>query len=190
MSGIEALVQLVQFMPLLCAAAAVYIMYSVMRHKVIVINADGTYNEYKTKSGQTKLDLGEKKGGVYLLRKGAAVKKMMLGILPINRTYFLEGCPEPISFHSGTPVYAVDDLKLPVYGELHCPKCKTTVMKITRMIGSAALRDIIFETRTRELGKPEAKKFSVKWLVYGAIIIGVLLIAYAAMQSGALGVKP
>jgi hypothetical protein len=160
----------------------IYVLYRAMKSKAVIINPDGTYTEILTRTDQTRLDRG-KNEGVYNIRPSAFVKKMILGILPITRIYFMFGCPEPISFHSGKAVYNTEDLKLPVYGIFRCPKCKTEDMKVVSKVASPLLRDILFETRTKNLGKPEGTKFNMKWLVYIVIIVGVAAIAMAVLSS-------
>lgn len=172
---------------LVFVAVMIFFLYNMLRSKAVIYNQDGTYQEVRIKSKQTQVDMGED-GGVYNLRANAYVKKLIFGILPITRIFFMFGCPEPISFHSGKPVYVTDDLKLPVYGVYQCPKCKNTTMKIVHRVGSGMLRTLMFETRTKNLGRPESPKFKMKYLVWIAIAAGVIFLIMAATSG--MGTTP
>jgi len=158
-------------------------LYRLMRSKAIFINQDGTYKEIVIKSSQRRIDRG-KEGGVYNIRPEAFVKKLIFGILPVTRIFFMFGCPEPISFHSGKAVYNPLDLKLPVHGVFECPKCKTHIMRLIERVGSPLLRTLLYETRTDSLGKPEGPKFKPRWIVYILILAGVGIVIYALMNMG------
>lgn len=164
----------------------IFFLYTILKSKAVILNQDGTFQEVRIRSTQTKIDLG-KEGGVYNLRANAYVKKLILGILPVTRIFFMFGCPEPISFHSGKPVHNPGDLKLPVYGVAECPKCKGTMMKIVKTVGSLTLRDLLFETRTNRLGNPSSPKFKMKYIVYLAIVGGIALLIMSAMGGAAPG---
>lgn len=156
-----------------------WFLYRVMRSKAIFINPDGTFKEMVISSTQRRIDRGVKGGGVYIVEPAAFVKKLIFGILPVTRIFFMFGCPQPVGFHSGKAVYNVGDLQLPVYGVLQCPKCKRQVMRIVERVGSALLRTLLYETRTASLGKPEGPKFKARWLVWLLILGGIGAIVYA-----------
>ena len=172
---------------LLWIGAMIYFVYRFLKFKAVIYNDDGTFIEMPLSSKVTRIDTGD---CIYIVKPAAIVKKMILGILPQARIFFMKNCPEPISFHSGKAIYNPIDLKLPVFGVFQCPDCKKTAMKIVKRVGGQELRDITEETRTKRLGMPEARKFEMKWLIY-IVAIGVaaafIYLALTGMAGGGTG---
>jgi hypothetical protein len=173
--------------------AALYILYQMMKSKAVIINPDGTFRELILNSKQTQIDAG-KEEGVYNIRPEGFVRRLLFGLFPVTKIYFLKGCSEPVGFHSGKPIMHPNDLMLPVFAKMECEKCHSTMVRIKELIAAPLLRILLFESQTAKLGNPKPKVVNMKTLIYLMVIIGVvvtaLVIASKYMGGISSGVTP
>jgi hypothetical protein len=134
-------------------------LYRSLKFKAVIQYPDGTFKEKVISPRASRFEDGK---DLYLVDPSCVFRRLIFGILPQARIFYLKGCPKPVGFHSGKPVSHVNDLKL--------------------LVGSDELRIFHRETRTAKLGMPE-RKVELKWFVYLAVVIGIGVIIYVIMSA-------
>jgi hypothetical protein len=141
------------------ALIAVYVIRNMMRSKRMILNPDGTYSEGLLNSKKDRFEDGD---DVFLVEPACVYRRMVGGIIPQSRAIYLRGSSRPVGFHSGKPVSNERDLKL--------------------RVGSSEIRTLMREKVTAKIGQVP-KKFDMKIVIYAAIAIGALVVAYVVISK-------